>query len=170
MTFALTTLRLTLRPPHDSDWPFYRAYRQSTRSTVLAEDEGLIWTMFAALFGHWDICGFGRFIAVDLKTAQPIGHFGPFRPAGHPENELTWTLWDNAHEGRGLALEAASATRDHSFTTLGWTTAVSYIDPANTRSRALATRLGACRDPQADVPQGPAIEVWRHSAAEKRMS
>ena len=170
MTITLSTPRLTLRPPQDSDWPAYRAYRLSSRSTVVAEDKGMIWGMFAALFGHWDIRGFGRFIALDRQTAQPIGHFGSFRPAGHPENELTWTVWDAAHEGRGLALEAASATRDHAFADLGWTTAVSYVDPANSRSQALAARLGAVRDAGAAMPPYSTFEVWRHPATPSRMS
>lgn len=162
MTPALTTPRLILRLPQAGDWPFYRAYRFSPRSTLAGEDEGMAWTHFAAFFGHWTLRAFGRFIAQDRLTGDPIGHFGPFHPAGHAEGELTWTLWDASSEGQGLALEAASATRAHAFSTLGWTTAVSHIDAANTRSQALATRLGARRDETAMGPYGPAIQVWRH--------
>ena len=44
----------------------------------------------------------------------------------------------------------------------GWTSAVSYIDPANARSQTLAARLGAVRDLTAANPYGDATQVWRH--------
>jgi RimJ/RimL family protein N-acetyltransferase len=165
MTGALSTARLTLRPPEAADWPAYRAYRLSPRSTIPDADEEIIWTLFAAFFGHWALRGFGRFIAVRRDTGAAIGHFGPFFPAGHPERELTWTLWDAACEGQGYAAEAAAACRDHAFAALGWETAVSYIAPGNTRSQALAARLGAAPDPAAPLPPGGGVQVWRHHPA-----
>jgi RimJ/RimL family protein N-acetyltransferase len=165
MTPVLDTPRLVLRQPDAADWPAYRAYRRSPRSTVAGEPDGVVWTLFAALFGHWALRGFGRFIAVRRDTGAAIGHFGPFFPAGHPERELTCTLWDPACEGRGYAAEAAAACRDHAFGALGWTTAVSYIDPGNARSQALAKRLGAVRDDAAGCPPGGIVHVWRHSSA-----
>ncbi len=165
MTHVLSTARLTLRPPEAGDWPAYRAYRMTPRSTVAAEDGGVIWTLFAAFFGHWALRGFGRFIAVRHDTGTAIGHFGPFFPEGHPERELTWTLWDAANEGQGFAAEAAAACRDHVFGMLGWSTAVSYIAVENTRSQALANRLGAVRDKGALSPHGSNLQVWRHYPA-----
>ena len=157
----ITTARLTLRLPLATDWPAYRAYRLSDRSsTGSAMVEGEAWTNFAAFFGHWQLRGFGRFVAT--LQGRPIGHFGPFFPEGHPERELTWTLWDPTVEGQGYAHEAALAVRDHSFGVLGWTSAVSYIDPANTRSQALAARLGAVHDASAPNPYGDATQCWRH--------
>ena len=44
-------------------------------------------------------------------------------------------------EGKGLAFEAAQATRAHAYADLGWQTAISLIDPANLRSQA--ERFGA---------------------------
>jgi RimJ/RimL family protein N-acetyltransferase len=158
---VLTTPRLTLRAPQEGDWPFYRDYRLSDRSTVKGGDEGLAWVLFSAFFGHWAMRGFGRFIAVLRDTGRPVGHFGPFRPEPWPEPELTWTLWDSSLEGRGIAGEAAAATRDHAFRDLGWTTAVSYIETDNTRSQALARRLGAVPDASAPAPYAGAA-VWRH--------
>lgn len=159
----IDTARLTLRRPDPSDWESFLAYRRSARSTLGREaPTGEAWSMFAALFGHWQLRGFGRFIAVRRDTGRPIGHFGPFFPEGHPEPELTWTIWDAADEGRGYAHEAAMAARAHAFGPLGWTTAVSYIDRANTRSQALAARLGAVREPGAPTPWTDTAEVWRH--------
>jgi len=158
----IDTARLTLRQPAASDWPAYRDYRRSARSTNHAMPEGEAWTHFAAFFGHWALRGFGRFIATLKTTGQAIGHFGPFFPEGHPERELTWTLWLPEVEGQGYALEAALAVRDHAFGPLGWSGAVSYIDPANLRSQALARRLGATLDLAAPNPYGDATQVWRH--------
>jgi RimJ/RimL family protein N-acetyltransferase len=157
----IETARLILRRPEAADWPAYRAYRLSSRSTA-PMPEGEAWTHFAAFFGHWALRGFGRLVATLKDGGRAIGHFGPFFPAGHPERELTWTLWDAALEGQGLAFEAARAARDHAFGALGWTTAVSYIAPDNARSQALAARLGAARDPAAANPYGDATQVWRH--------
>ncbi len=158
---VIETRHLILRGPRAEDWPAYRAYRLSPRSTLRGEDEALVWLLFSGFFGHWALRGFGRFIAEDRATGRPIGHAGPFFPESWPEPELTWTLWDSAHEGRGLAYEAAAAARDWAFAALGWTTAVSYIDNGNTRSEALARRLGAAPDAAAAAPR-PGARVWRH--------
>lgn len=162
-TPVLTTERLTLRAPQASDWPAYRAYRLSPRSTG-GMNEPTAWTHFAAFFGHWSLRGFGRLVAVLKETGAPAGHFGPFHPEGQAERELTWTLWDGALEGRGLAFEAALAVRDHAFGELGWTTAVSYIATGNIRSERLAARLGAVPDPAA-VRHSDGLTVWRHRGA-----
>lgn len=159
-TPRLTTDRLNLRAPQAADWPAYRAYRLSPRSFG-AMDEATAWTHFAAFFGHWALRGFGRFVAVLRETGAPVGHFGPFHPEGQAEPELTWTLWDGAQEGRGLAFEAAAAVRDHAFGVLGWPTAVSYITTGNARSERLAARLGAVPDSVAPR-HSDALTVWRH--------
>jgi RimJ/RimL family protein N-acetyltransferase len=159
----IETARLILRRPEATDWPAYRDYRLSVRSTAPMR-EGDAWTHFTAFFGHWTLRGFGRFVATLKSGNRPIGHFGPFFPEGHPERELTWTLWDSTLEGQGYAAEAAQATRDHAFHDLGWTTAVSYIDAKNLRSQGLAARLGAVLDPAAKNPYGNETQVWRHRA------
>ena len=165
---TLTTERLVLRGPEAGDWPAYRAYRLTPRSTLGGSGggEAAAWAQFAALFGHWVLRGFGRFVMVLRTTGAAIGHAGPFHPEGHPEPELTWTLWSAADEGRGLAFEAASAVRRHVFGDLGWRTAVSYIAPDNARSARLAERLGARPDPAAALPCWAPATVWRHTVPE----
>ena len=61
---------------------------------------------------------------------------------------------------------AAAAARDHAFGALGWETAVSYIDPDNIRSVALAERLGARHDPEARGPGENSCLVYRHPRPE----
>lgn len=156
----IDTPRLVLRRPDPGDWPAYRAYRLSPRTTG-AMDEHTAWTHFAAFFGHWQLRGFGRFVACLRDGGRPVGHFGPYFTAAHSEPELTWTLWDAALEGQGLAHEAALAVRAHAFGVLGWPTAVSLIHPANLRSQALARRLGATAE---NAALGD-LQVWRHRRA-----
>ena len=85
-------------------------------------------------------------------------------PADWPETEIGWIMFEGG-EGKGYAFEAAEAARTHVFETLGWDTAVSYIDPHNARSIALAERLGAVRDDSAERPH-PDDLVYRHPKPE----
>ena len=164
---TLHTARLTLRMVTKADWPAYRAYRLSPRSTVLpvAQAEALARTLFDDFTDHWRRHGFGRFIMVERASGTAIGHVGPLLGEGHPEPELTWTIWSPAHEGKGYAFEAAEATRRYAFNSLGWSTAVSYIAQDNARSRALAERLGARLDNQAaPLAYDQPYLVYRHPA------
>ncbi len=164
---TLTTDRLTLRAPGPQDWPACRDFLQSPRSAFVrreALDEAKCWRAFCHIAGTWFARGYGQFVITKTGSDQALGLVGPWHPIEWPEAELAWTLWTDAAEGQGIAFEAAVAARDHLFGTLGWTTAVSYIDPANTRSIALAERLGAGIDPTAKSPFDTPVCVYRHSA------
>ena len=120
------------------------------------------WRSFSAIIGHRTLKGFGPFIAEAKSDGHVVGIFGPWHPGGQPEPEIKWSIWQASDEGQGLAHEAAAATRAFAFQTLNWPTAVSYINPANTRSAALAQRLGATLDHQWTTPRGTTVDVWRH--------
>ena len=178
MTVTLTgtpvihTKRLILRAPEPWDAAPFCAFLGSDRARFVGgtTEPGRAWRAFGTILGHWVLRGFGPFTIVrgDSRTGaeRAIGMAGPWFPDTWPEHEIGWMLWDDAHEGQGLAAEAAAAVRDHARTHLGWATAVSYIDLENARSIALAERLGAVRDPDAAVPpahpDGGALGVWRH--------
>ncbi len=165
-TPVLHTDRLTLRAPGPQDWEAYCAFILSDRAVHVRApdlDRGKAWRAFGHLIGHWILRGFGQFVYCLRGTDRALGSTGPWFPEGWPEPEIGWTVWDAAAEGRGFAFEAAAAARDHAFRDLGWTTAVSYIDPANTRSIRLAERLGATRDDSAATPfPGESTLVYRH--------
>ncbi|NEX45974.1 GNAT family N-acetyltransferase [Pseudotabrizicola algicola] len=115
------------------------------------------------MLGHWEIRGFGTFVATRKDTGGIVGGFGPHFPAGRPERELGWCIWDAAEGGQGFAFEASAATRAHVYDSLGWSTAVSYIHPDNAESIRLAQRLRCALDPGAEAPaKVPPPLVFRH--------
>jgi RimJ/RimL family protein N-acetyltransferase len=170
-TPVLTTDRLTLRAPAPQDWPGFSAFLSTPRSDFVRDgelDEGRKWRAFGHVIGHWVMRGFGMFIFTARGSDDALGMAGPWFPAGWPEREIGWSVWRAEAEGKGLANEAAAAARDFAFRTLGWDTAVSYIVPENTRSIALAERLGATRDDNAAYPGDKPCHVYRHPNTEAR--
>lgn len=167
-TPVLTTDRLTLRAPVMADWPAWRDFVASDRSRYIGGplDEGKAWRAFGHIAGMWALRGYGSFAFTLKGSDAPLGMTGPWYPADWPERELGWTLWTPEAEGKGYAREAAEAARAHAFHDLGWNTAVSYIDPDNARSIALAERLGAWRDDTAAYPGDRPCLVYRHPTPE----
>ncbi len=141
---VLETERLVLRAPQASDWPAFRAYRASPRTlfTGGTKKEHEAAEQFASFFGHWILRGFGRLIAEDRATGQAIGHFGPMQWEDGAEVELTWSLWTEKAEGKGLASEAATAMHAWAFGPLGLTSARAEVHRDNAASHAIARRLG----------------------------
>jgi RimJ/RimL family protein N-acetyltransferase len=164
---VIVTDRLVLRPPAPGDAEAFLAYSGSSRWVRERGEQPLWqrWNYFAGLLGHWQLRGWGRFMATERATGRIIGHLGPLFPEGWPEPEIAWHLWHDSDEGKGCAFEAARAAVTHAFDDLGWPTAVSYIAETNTRSRRLAERLGAVLDTTATGPTYAPdlrITVWRH--------
>jgi RimJ/RimL family protein N-acetyltransferase len=116
-----------------------------------------------AYAGHWQIRGYGRWMVDDKATGETLGNVGLWYPDGWPEPEIGWTLFDGA-EGRGVAHETALAARAYAFDRLGWTTAISLVAPDNTRSAALAARMGATRDGTFAHERYGTMQIWRHPA------
>ena len=161
----IQTERLTLRRPVEADRAPYMAFYSGDRRarTGVLQDAKTASAGFDKVLAHWQGQGYGRFI-VECEGAV-IGLIGPHQPEGYPEGELAWHIWSDAHEGQGLAHEAALAARAHAYGALGWRTAVSYIADDNPRSQALAKRLRAVVDPAAETLQVPAPHaVYRHPA------
>ncbi|MFS4437187.1 GNAT family N-acetyltransferase [Paracoccaceae bacterium GXU_MW_L88] len=169
MTETLTTERLVLRRSEGKDWPQFHAFALSERSKGIGGPHNLkdAWRKFAYGVGHWQIFGFGMWIVTTKEDDTALALVGPWSPPDWPENEIGWMVLDPAFEGKGYAFEAARAALEDAYTRLGWTTAVSYIDPDNTRSRALAERLGAVIDPNAAAPGTHPSLVYRHPAPQE---
>jgi RimJ/RimL family protein N-acetyltransferase len=160
---TLTTSRLTLRPPVDADYPAYAAFLASPRSAYMGGPHigWSAWGMFCHDVACWHLFGHGA-LMIELKaTGECVGQVGINHGPQFPERELGWLLYDG-HEGRGYAIEAARGLRDWAFGVRGLPTLVSYVDPANASSIAVAERLGAVRDDLAPR-QDPEDLVFRHS-------
>ncbi len=121
------------------------------------------WRWLASEVAMWDLMGHGAW-GIETRDGSFVGQIGLMRPPHYPEREIGWTLLE-AGEGKGFAQEAAVAVLNWAWAQ-GWQTLVSYISPDNTRSIALAARLGAVHDPDAPLPDGETTDdtlVYRHS-------
>lgn len=159
---TLTTARLVLRAPVSDDFPEYARLLASPRAAGMGGPHDLraAWGMFAHDIACWAFFGHGA-LMVDLReTGECVGQVGINGGPLFPETELGW-LTHERHEGRGYATEAAGALRDWAAAALGLDRLVSYVDRENTRSIAVAERLGATLDPLAPK-QDPEDLVYRH--------
>jgi RimJ/RimL family protein N-acetyltransferase len=160
---TLTTERLILRPPTFADFAAYEALWASPRSRYMGGpyDTFSAWGLFCHDIACWQLFGHGA-LMIDLRSSgECVGQIGINHGPLFPEKEMGWLLYPG-YEGHGYAVEAARALRDWAFADGGLTTLVSYCDPANARSIAVAERLGAVRDPLAPR-QDPEDVVFRHS-------
>ena len=119
------------------------------------------WRHLAAIMGHWQMRGFGAFCIETKSDGKGIGWVGPWRPYSWPENEILYSLAPHAH-GHGYASEAAQASLIYSYKTLGWDSAVSYIDADNFASQAVAKRLGATYDGDTNLDGKFEVQIWRY--------
>mgnify|MGYP001798616819 CR=1 FL=1 len=160
---TLTTDRLTLRGPVKDDLAPLTQFMTSAPS-MAAQGETVspdqAWFGFLIGVGHWQWHGFGFFTVVEKTTEQPVGRVGLLKHTAWPEVELAWHLFEGA-EGKGYATEAAIAVKTWAITELEITTLHSYIDATNTRSKAVAMRLGATTD-GTRAPHEPDAEIWVH--------
>jgi RimJ/RimL family protein N-acetyltransferase len=158
---TLTTERLTLRAPTRADFGAYEAFMLSPRSHVSDATPRKVWHLFATEFFGWCLDGAGHWV-IERRDGITIGVTGISHPSYYPEPEMGWALYDG-FEGQGYATEAASAARDWAKGHFG--SLVSYTHDSNTRSIAVAERLGAVHDPDAQVPadvSNAGFRVYRH--------
>lgn len=160
---VLQTERLRLRAPELADFERQAAFYQTDRSRFVGGplSRGSAWRFFATNLGHWILRGYGFWSLEEKATGAYLGGVALWNPEGWPEAEIGWTVMPEA-EGRGVAFEAAVALRRHAYQTLGWSTVISLIDHANTRSEALARRLGARFEREVDVTDHGVVRLFRH--------
>ena len=114
---------------------------------------------FMAIVGQWGLRSYGRY-AIDLNGTA-IGHTGVMHYDETDPIELTWTLWDAAHEGFGYATEAARAVLS------AWSgpSLAVHVMPANSRSINVAKRLGFIHDNSVAGPDyAPELMTYRLGA------
>lgn len=159
---TLLTSRLTLRAPVEADFASFAPMMASSRSAYMGGpyDRWTAWGAFCHDIACWHLFGHGA-LMIDLTASGAcIGQVGINHGPLFPEKELGWWLYE-IHEGNGYATEAAGALRDWAFETLNLDTLVSYIDPDNLRSVAVARRLGGWLDTAAPR-EDPGDLVYRY--------
>lgn len=158
---TLHTTRLTLRPYQRADWPAYRAFAMSERTRFMGGPvtDTVAWSWFTNDTASWALYGFGTLAIVE--DADMIGFAGLVQPPNFPEPECGWALFEG-QEGRGLATEAGAAMLEHTFATTALDSIVSYVDPDNDASAAVAQRLGGVEDPDATGPLGDTNRIFRY--------
>lgn len=158
----LVTERLILRPQGMADFPAYAQLLGSPRARWMGGpfNARAAWGMFCHDLACWPLFGHGALMIDVRATGDCVGQVGINHGPLFPEKELGWMLYEG-FEGQGYAAEAAAALRDWAAGTLGLDGLVSYVDPRNDRSIAVARRLGAVLDPSAPR-QDPEDLVFRH--------
>lgn len=103
------------------------------------------WRAVATWLGHWQIRGYGPLAVVERESGRFIGRVSLWYPYGWPAPELGYMFGRDAW-GRGYATEAAGAALHWAFANVtdldDW---ISLIDPANTASVRVVTKLGETR-------------------------
>lgn len=165
----LVTRRLILRPPGPEDFPAYAAMcaeEETNRFIGGVQDPSPAWRQLCSLAGAWHICGFSMFSVIERSTGTWVGRVGPWQPEGWPGKEIAYGVRAQ-FAGTGYAFEAAVAACDFAVEFLGWDELMHCIDPANTRSQALAKRLGAVNVGPTRLPapyQDAPVDKWSQSA------
>jgi RimJ/RimL family protein N-acetyltransferase len=148
LTVELRTGRLLLRQFRADDIDAYAEmcadpdvmrYLSATGEPISRADA---WRQMAMFSGHWQLRGYGMWVAEELSTGAFVGRIGLHYPEGFPDRELGWAI-QRRFWGKGLATEAARAAADHAFHSLGWDHLISLILPGNVRSIRVAERLGS---------------------------
>ncbi|MGX9355328.1 GNAT family N-acetyltransferase [Roseobacteraceae bacterium S113] len=163
---VIETERLRLREPRESDLLAVVAFMGSERSRFVGGPvpEHKAFRSFTSSLGHWMLRGYGFWMVADRESDAPLGRVGFLYGSGWHEPELGWQMFEGA-EGRGLAFEAAKAARSYGAAKLGLDGVISYLDPANTRSRALMDRLGCTHERDVTFFGQEGIMIMRHPKA-----
>ncbi|MEO6244757.1 MAG: GNAT family N-acetyltransferase [Opitutaceae bacterium] len=108
------------------------------------------WRHLAIFLGTWQLRGYGMWAAEEKTTGRFVGRVGYLHPAGWPGIELAWAL-ARQFWGLGLASEASRACLNYGFTACKFDHVISLIQPQNSRSIAVAERLGARHESSTEV-------------------
>ena len=162
MAPTLTTKRLRLRPIELGDYEKFEKFLASSRSELMGGPykARAAWGVFCHEIALWNLFGYGG-LSIELQaTGECVGlveiNDGPL----FPERELGWQVFQE-HEGNGYITEAAQAYLHWAFEKRKLPTLVSYIDPENSRSIAVAERLNGLLDHNAPK-QDPEDLVYRY--------
>jgi RimJ/RimL family protein N-acetyltransferase len=162
---VIETERLLLRPWRSDDIALNTAMLSDAETARYITPDGKAvttalsgWRNAAVIAGHWALHGFGMFAVEEKSSGNYVGRVGPWSPPDWPGLEVGWGI-ARAARGRGYAVEAARASIDWTFATFEVDEIVHCIEASNTASQAVARRLGASREREADV-FGKLTDIW----------
>ncbi|MES2180445.1 MAG: GNAT family N-acetyltransferase [Gemmatimonadota bacterium] len=161
----IETERLLLRQPHLEDldrWAELMADERSAKHIGGVQAKPAVWRILMAQAGAWQLTGVSMFSVIEKATGLWIGRVGPWQPLGWPGTEIGWGLHPDAW-GKGYGLEAARASMDYAFDTLGWSDVIHCINPVNHASQRLAERLGSVNRGPGRLPppyEHEPVDIW----------
>jgi RimJ/RimL family protein N-acetyltransferase len=142
---TLRTERLVIRPIRAEDRQDIRAVFADPELVRYlssdAQEPGWIDEMIDRRLGYDGPAGTGHWAFVEDDILVGIGHLRPSSEMPADVPEIGWYL-GKAHQGRGLATEAAAALRDHGLYTLKAPAVWALVHERNEASHRLADRLG----------------------------
>lgn len=161
---ALQTERLVLRAPRLEDFPTYAEILMTSPAEAMGGpfDREAALLDFSQYVAGWLLRGIGLWAVERRSDEALIGFVLVGMEHGDLEPELGY-LFTEASQGQGYATEATRAARDFALQDLELPVLVSYVSQANLPSQALAQRLGAWRDSQAEAGFQDDVTVWRHA-------
>lgn len=160
-----------LRPFELSDFDAYArlvADSEAARYLGGAQPRPVAWRGFMTMAGAWHLTGCSMFSVIEKSSGQWIGRVGPWVPEGWPGTEVGWGI-SSTHWRRGFATEAAAATIDWAFDTLGWNEVIHTIAPGNVASIAVAEKLGSRYRGPGRLPapyESLEVGIWGQTAAD----
>lgn len=167
----IETSRLLLRAPQLQDFEPYAKFAadpESMRFIGGVQPRQTAWRSFMAMAGAWTMHGFTMFSVIEKASGRWIGRVGPWMPDGWPGTEVGWGIVRDAC-GKGHASEAAAASLDWAFATLGWTDVIHVIDVGNIASQRVAAKLGSVNRGPGRLPEpydSAEVEIWGQSRGE----
>jgi RimJ/RimL family protein N-acetyltransferase len=114
------------------------------------------WRHMAFLVGHWELLGYGYFVAEEKATGRFVGRIGFTDPEGWPGFEVGWTIAPE-FQGRGFATEGGKFLLDYAFNEMGRDHVISVIHPDNKPSIRVAERLGEKLEGRTEVGEMPML-------------
>lgn len=143
---TLETNRLILRPFREADVEPLYALMQDPDVVRYIGDRRVptrqeCWRGIAGWIGHWALRGYGLWAVEERESGEFIGRIGLINPVDWPGPEVGYTI-GKRWWGRGYATEGARAAMDWGFERVGFDELISLIDPGNTASVGVATKLG----------------------------
>ena len=166
---TLETERLILRAPQEADLDGFAAMmadEEAARHLGGVQPRSAVWRGMSTMAGSWLLKGFSMFSVIEKASGRWVGRIGPWSPEGWPGTEVGWGLL-RSDWGKGYGAEAATASIDWAFDTLGWSEVIHTIAEGNINSKALAARIGSryLRQGRLPAPWDIELEAWGQSKA-----